>query len=177
MQAPAALVSLFRLTRCEYFADFFITPPITLALAGVSLMHNFGWVWVLEFVLGLLFWTFYEYATHRWLLHGFPFWQDVHKLHHDNQRDYVAMPPWATLTLYMSMWLIFGFRASSFAVGFSCGYVIYAALHTAFHYRTTRPGDWLFNLHRRHSLHHIFEQSNFGVSVSWWDKLFGTERA
>ena len=169
------LVRLFLLKRWEYLLDFYVTPPLTLALAYASLRQGFGFSWLLLLVAGFVSWTFYEYALHRWLLHRTYFWTKVHDLHHDDPRAYVAVPPWMTFSLYAILWLTFGLRSSAFAVGFSVGYIAYAALHTLYHFRTTRPGDWLFARHRRHALHHLHEDKNFGVTVDWWDRLLGTE--
>lgn len=171
------IVALFRLTRREYFADFFITPPLTLVFAVYSIRHGFGVLWIPELLAGWIFWTFYEYAVHRWALHGLPLFSDVHALHHRNQKDYIALPPSVTLVAYASAWLIFGMRSSAFMVGFSLGYIVYSILHTAFHYAPIAPGGWLARGDRRHHLHHRFDNVCFGVTTGLWDRLFGTEKA
>lgn len=169
------LERFFRLTKHEYFADFFITPPLTFMLACFSIYYNFGVFWIPLFLSGWFVWTFYEYATHRWLLHKVSYWEDVHQLHHDNQKDYIAMPPWATLIGYCFFLFVFGIHSSAFAIGFSFGYICYSALHTIFHYKRIQHGKPLYGLNFRHVLHHKFEDFNFGVTVSWWDKLLNTE--
>src|SRR5882762_1622101 len=114
-----AWLNLFRRTRREYFADFFITPPITLALLVVSLLHSFSVLWPLQFLAGMVAWTFYEYASHRWVLHGLPFFREAHDLHHAHQRDYIAVHPLVTIALYAVLWMIFGVGSSAVTVGFS----------------------------------------------------------
>jgi sterol desaturase/sphingolipid hydroxylase (fatty acid hydroxylase superfamily) len=168
----------FRLSRREYYLDFFITPPLTLALAFHSLRGaGASPVWLCEFACGLLAWTLYEYALHRFVLHGMPFGRDVHALHHKNQLDYIAQPPWATLAVYALSWAIFGPSSSAFMVGMSAGYCAYAAAHTLFHYARFTPGSWLWRLDQRHARHHARGDVCYGVTVDWWDRAFGTEAA
>lgn len=170
-------INLFRLTRREYYLDFFITPPLTAVLAWHSIrVSGFGFVWATEFVAGLVAWTFYEYALHRFVLHGMPVGRDIHALHHRNQLDYIAQPPWATLAAYVISWAVFGPSASALMVGFSVGYCAYAAAHTLFHYARLRPGSLLWRLDQRHARHHREGEVCYGVTVDWWDRLFRTEQ-
>lgn len=173
---PARLLGWFRLTMPEYFADFLITPPITAVMLYLSARHGVTLDWLGEFVCGLLAWTIYEYATHRWLLHRTFFFRDLHALHHDDQRDYIALHPAATIATYATLWLTFGTHSTATASGFSVGYVIYSALHTAFHYARIGSRNPLFLLKRHHALHHAFDDVNFGVSTTLWDRVFGTKR-
>jgi sterol desaturase/sphingolipid hydroxylase (fatty acid hydroxylase superfamily) len=160
---------IFRLTEREYFADFFITPPITLVLAIVSFRGDFV-PWLMMLAAGVIGWTLYEYAIHRashhaWLL------REIHHLHHSNQREYVAVHPLVTLALYAIFWLTFGIQSTAFAIGFSVGYILYSVAHTLFHYtRIALP------LKRHHALHHKFGDVNFGVTTTAWDRLLGTYR-
>lgn len=160
----------FRLSKAEYFADFFITVPITLASIVLSLA-DFSALWVALFLAGLLTWTLYEYLIHRFVLHRLWPFRDVHNLHHHAQRDFIGTHPAITLTIYVVLWLSFGGGVSSAAmVGFSVGYVIYSTIHTLFHY-TAMSGT----LKRHHAIHHHFDNVNFGVSTRFWDKIFRTE--
>ena len=166
---------LMRLTRRESLADFFITPPLTLALAVVSLRTTFSAWWVPEFAAGLLAWTAYEYAVHRWVSHGMPVLRHLHWLHHRAQRDYIALHPAITIVLYALLWMTFGLRSSAAAIGFSTGYVAYAALHTAFHYTRIREHHPLYAARRRHVIHHRTGDRCYGVTTGVWDALLGTE--
>lgn len=171
------LTALFQLSRREYFADFFITPPLTLVLLVWSLTHSFNVMWPIAFSAGFVLWTLYEYLTHRWVLHRTWLFKAVHDLHHDNQRDYIALHPVVTLGGYVGFAIIFGINSSALMVGFSTGYVVYAALHTAFHYAKIGPGHVLFKLKRHHALHHTIHEANYGVTTTLWDRYFGTLRA
>jgi sterol desaturase/sphingolipid hydroxylase (fatty acid hydroxylase superfamily) len=168
------LTYFFKLTRREYFADFFITPPITLALAIFSVTASFSWLWPVTFVGGLLFWTLWEYATHRWISHRWWILREAHWLHHKRQKDYIAIHPAVTLGLYAVFWLLFGIQSSAFMIGFSCGYIAYATLHTMFHYAAIRGDSWLWTLKRHHALHHRFHDVNFGVVTTFWDRVLRT---
>jgi sterol desaturase/sphingolipid hydroxylase (fatty acid hydroxylase superfamily) len=169
------LLSLFRLSRRAYYADFLITPPLTLALLVLSALHVMSPLWLVQLAIGMAVWTLYEYVTHRWLLHRVWFFRDLHGLHHDDQKEYIAVHPIVTLALYAVFWLLFGFNYSAFAVGFSVGYVVYSCLHTAFHYANIVNGNPLLKLKRRHAIHHKFDNKNFGVTTGFWDRRFGTE--
>jgi sterol desaturase/sphingolipid hydroxylase (fatty acid hydroxylase superfamily) len=175
--ARARLLNFFRLSRRQYYADFFITPPITLALAIASLWSAASMWWPIWFVCGLVAWTLYEYVTHRWISHRVWFLRDAHYLHHEKQLDYIAVPPAMTLAFYAIFWGLFGFQSSSIMVGFSTGYIAYSAAHTAFHYARIRPGDFWFDAKRRHALHHSNDKENFGVTSPIWDFAFGTYRS
>lgn len=164
---------LFRLTKREYYADFFITPPITCALAFLSLRDGAA---VAAFIGGLVMWTLYEYALHRWLSHCVWPLTIVHEWHHSRQRDYIALHPAATISLYAALWLAFGVQSSAFMVGFSAGYLFYSIAHTAFHYANIRSGNPFFRLKRHHALHHKFHDVNYGVSTTIWDRVWGTYR-
>lgn len=175
MTTKARVLDLFRLSWGEYFADFLITPPLTVAFTVLSIRAEFSWAWVALFAVGFLAWTFYEYALHRWLLHKAWFLRDFHELHHSRQTDYIAVHPAVTLALYGFFWFAFGARSSAMMCGFSTGYVVYSVLHTAFHYCTIRVGSPLYASKRRHALHHRFDNANFGVTTALWDRLLKTE--
>lgn len=167
-------LDLFRRSKVGYYADFFITPPITVVLLGLSLYGSLDAWWVPKFLAGVVAWTFYEYAVHRFVSHRVPLFREAHWLHHDRQQDYIAVHPLVTLAQYALVAAIFGVGYSAFTVGFSTGYIVYAAMHTAFHYATIRKGDLLYGLRLRHVEHHRREV-NFGVTTCLWDRLLGTE--
>jgi sterol desaturase/sphingolipid hydroxylase (fatty acid hydroxylase superfamily) len=166
-------MNFLRRTRREYYADFFITPPITAALLGLSLYTSLDAWWAPKFLAGWLGWTLYEYAVHR-LAHVVGPLRRIHWLHHDRQKDYIAVHPLVTLAQYALVAAVLGVGSSAATVGFSTGYIVYSAMHTAFHYATIRKGHWLYGLRLRHVEHHRREV-NFGVSVCIWDRLLGTE--
>lgn len=169
------LVEFFRLTKRQYYADFFITPPLTLVSAVLSIMYGFTPHWFALCAAGILAWTLYEYLIHRFVTHKLWVFKVVHDIHHDHQREFIGTPPVMTLTIYAVLWWFLGIgNSSAFMVGFSAGYVWYSTLHTLFHYARIEHGSWLFGLKRHHALHHAFYNVNYGVSTSLWDRVFRT---
>jgi sterol desaturase/sphingolipid hydroxylase (fatty acid hydroxylase superfamily) len=178
MISNRVLVDLFRLSRREYFADFFITPPVTIVSLVLSILYGFTAWWPVLFAAGVLFWTLYEYLLHRFVLHRLWLFRAVHAAHHDQQKDYIGTHPALTIAIYAALWILLGVgNASAAMVGFSAGYVAYSALHTLFHYARIRPGSRLWRAKRRHALHHWLDDVNYGVSTALWDRAFGTYRA
>lgn len=165
---------LFRLTKAEYYADFFITPPITLALLIASIRQEISALWLAELAAGVIGWTIYEYALHRWVLHRVWLFRDMHEMHHAKQRDYIAIHPFLTLAIYGSLWAAFGFGSSAIMIGFTIGYIVYSVAHTAFHYAEIGKEHWLYSLKMRHAAHHRTDV-NFGVTTRLWDKIFNSE--
>ena len=161
---------LFRLTRAEYYADFLITPPLTLYVAARAYPRA-DWWWPLLAVVGFVAWTLYEYALHRFVMHRRPMVR-FHAMHHRDQLDYVAQHPAITLATYAVVWLTLGAATTPAALGFSVGYVWYAAAHTLIHYSDVAP---LRRLREHHAGHHAYGSRNFGVTTTTWDRLFGTE--
>lgn len=172
MSARSSFLKVFQLRRWEYYADFFITPPITAVLMVISL-RNASLLWPVWFGAGLLAWTLYEYLTHRFVSHELWIFREAHFLHHRRQTDYIALPPLATVALYALLWFTFGLNSSAFAVGFSVGYVAYSALHTLFHY-VRLEGTPLYVLRLNHAAHHRHGNICFGVTTSLWDHVFST---
>jgi len=139
------------------------------------------------FFAGMVFWTFFEYIAHRYLFH---FITDNPKLkkiayvlhgnHHDYPRDRerLFMPPVPSLilaaTLFGLHYLFFRDYTWAFFPGFMFGYLLYASMHYAIH-AFAPPFKFMKPLWRNHHLHHYKdEQLGFGVSNTFWDRVFGT---
>jgi 4-hydroxysphinganine ceramide fatty acyl 2-hydroxylase len=45
--------------------------------------------------------------------------------------------------------------------------------HSLHHYRL--PFAWFRHLQSEHRIHHAMPETNFGVTMRFWDKVFGTE--
>jgi sterol desaturase/sphingolipid hydroxylase (fatty acid hydroxylase superfamily) len=163
------------LSRAEYYADFFITPPLTALLLVYGVMHAATSWWPLQVLFGWALWTAYEYCLHRWVLHHAWVISDLHDIHHADEQAYIALHPICTLLAYAVTWAVFGAHASMIGVGFTIGYVWYAMLHTLFHHAHISVGHVLYRTWRRHVLHHRDERTCFGITTSLWDRLGGTE--
>ena len=75
--------------------------------------------------------------------------------------------------------VLFGWQvASGLTVGLLFGYLWYLVVHDTVHRRRVRRGSLLYELkihHARH--HHAKTPGNFGVTSSFWDRVFGTRIA
>ena len=139
------------------------------------------------FLLGLLAFTFAEYAVHRYLYHipattpgRAKFQYTMHGVHHEYPKDKtrLAMPP--IITVFVSSLLFFIFRLAfgSYAFGllggFTFGYATYLFVHYAIH-AYSPPKNFLKVWWTHHSQHHYRQDEvAFGVSSTLWDHIIGT---
>ncbi|HMQ27811.1 MAG TPA: sterol desaturase family protein [Acidimicrobiales bacterium] len=140
------------------------------------------------FAVGWLLWTLGEYVLHRFAmheLHGKGIMSREHLRHHvtaDWNLDYTNVLSWigvglvggllwAPLFWYLTGQVVVGLAV---AAGWAFGYGFYEYCHAQAHLRgpSGRYSHWL----RVHHFHHHFghPMSNHGVSVPWWDRVFGT---
>ncbi len=142
---------------------------------------------LLIFLGGVFFWTFFEYIVHRYIFH----WVSenpgakrviyiIHGNHHEFPRDIqrLFMPPVPSIIagsiIFMVMYIVMATSAFVFFPGFLLGYLLYGSVHYAIH-AWNPPFKWLKSLWRNHHLHHYkTDEKGFGVSTSFWDKVFGT---
>ncbi len=159
-----------------------------------------GWLWsalnagmpaerVGEYVLvGLVGWTFLEYALHRWIFHHQ--WRHAasqqitkswHLSHHaspdDRQLLHVGLE--SSLSLYLLCYLI-GYLctdlwiAGAIMSGLTLGYLWYESIHSMAHTATPRSRIGRV-LKRNHMIHHHAEPDRaFGVTSPLWDILLRT---
>ncbi|MDY0089966.1 MAG: sterol desaturase family protein [Flavobacteriaceae bacterium] len=142
---------------------------------------------ILLFICGMLYWTFFEYIAHRYLFHFVsenPKMKKVSYILHGNHHEYprdrerLFMPPVPSLilafTLFWVHYLIFWDYNWAFFPGFMLGYLLYASMHYAIH-AFEPPFKFMKPLWRNHQMHHYRnEQLGFGVSNTFWDRVFGT---
>ncbi len=165
-----------------------IAGMVFLALYKVGLS---GWQVLGWFLFGLFFWTFAEYMLHRYLFHWVTeakwsqrFHFIMHGSHHQYPRDKerLLMPPVPGLIMaailfgifYLIFWFV-GFPRLTFGFfpGFFTGYLLYSFVHRATH--VMRPPRRFKKLWMHHSLHHYrYPDKAFGVSNTFWDRVFGT---
>lgn len=141
---------------------------------------------ILLFIVGALFWSFFEYIMHRKLFHMIVetprarrFVYTMHGVHHEFPRDKerLFMPPVPSMiiatVLFSIFYLIMGWNALAFFPGFLFGYLMYGSMHYAIH--AFAPPKFLKALWRNHHLHHYkAEDKGFGVSSVLWDVIFKT---
>jgi sterol desaturase/sphingolipid hydroxylase (fatty acid hydroxylase superfamily) len=139
------------------------------------------------FALGLLVWSLFEYALHRFLFH----WDSdakavkwlvfaVHGNHHIAPNDPLRnlMPPLVSLPISAAVWAVcvalLGMAGTWAFLGFIVGYVGYDLIHYACHQWPMRGriGLALKRHHMRH--HHIDEHGNYAITAIFWDRVFGS---
>jgi len=137
---------------------------------------------------GTFFFTFAEYAVHRWVYHPgehasearVKFCDTVHGVHHDYPKDKsrLAMPPVLALLVATLLLVLFrtlmGHFAFAFLAGFMVGYAFYLLIHYCVHIFRA-PNNFMKALWVNHAIHHYSEDEVlFGVSSPLWDYVFGT---
>lgn len=170
-------------SKFTYFADFavYLTAVVVLSwllfsLASRSIREGL----VLAVLAGLAIWSVVEYAMHRFVFHGVEPFQRMHGEHHRRPHALIATPTalslamiaglfWLPATLLTGRW--FG---SASTLGLTAGYLVYGIVHHALHHWQAR-GAWMRKCKRRHAIHHRSPQVNFGVTMSWWDRVFKTK--
>jgi dihydroceramide fatty acyl 2-hydroxylase len=180
--------TLDRLTRVHPAVPpvIFVPAIVVLAVFGAG---DIGWTPdILAIAGGYVFWTLCEYWGHRLLFHFEPenglgarlHWM-IHGVHHDHPDDprRLVLPPSFSIPLATGFWALFvgvlGTELGSAAcAGFFAGYLAYDMIHFALHHTAPKHpiGRLLRELHMRH--HFEDDERGFGVSVPYWDIVFGT---
>lgn len=132
---------------------------------------------------GLLAWPLLEYLVHRYLLHG-P-WHALRKEHMLHHRD----PRWERLTAWYAhplagiatgavIWVFSSVAAAALLMaGVIAGYTCFRTVHRVVHFHAGTLAPRFFE--RRlavHELHHDHPDRYYGVTTSFWDRVFGTFR-
>ena len=135
-------------------------------------------------LLGFLSFGFLEYAVHRWVLHGPPsLARRGHRHHHAEPGALVATPFFVAAIASVAIWQLLclvcpAAVAALFVFGLYAGYNHFALFHHWIHHHRSglgRGSHWR-RLDRLHHVHHQRQGSNFGVSTTMWDVIFGTSR-
>jgi dihydroceramide fatty acyl 2-hydroxylase len=180
--------ALDRLTRVHPAVPALIFLPAVGVLAGLAVGAQAVSIVLVEGVSGYVFWTLTEYWAHRAVFHFEPtrgpgvrlHWM-IHGVHHDHPNDprRLVLPPVLSLPLaalfYGSFVAVLGTPVAWGAcAGFFAGYLIYDTVHFVLHHTHPRSGlgRRLRELHMRH--HFEDDERGFGVSVPYWDIVFGT---
>ena len=142
----------------------------------------------LLFFLGVIAWTFTEYAMHRFVFHfkatskaGQYIVYLFHGIHHEDPQDATRLvfPPAASIPLaalfYCAFVAVLGLdHARPFFAGFIAGYLAYDYVHFATHHFQPKTA-WGRNLKETHMKHHYLKKGGkWGVSSPFWDHVFRT---
>ena len=169
-----------RLGVAAYFCDIVLAGATILALA-FTISVDGCLPWLMAAAAGFGAWTFAEYWAHLILYHRVAFFARMHETHHVEPEALIGTPPGLTFALVVLLlsvptyWLAGPTICAGATFGAFAGYLLYTAAHHVSHFGKPEP-DGLFRglrvWHLRH--HHAGVEGNYGVSVPFWDYVFGT---
>ena len=121
------------------------------------------------FLVGIVAYSFVEYATHRWLLHG-PMIKS-HRIHHmdPNKRVHVNIR-----IMILACFMVWAVAGMALMLGMFTGWILSSLFHWRLHVgNLTAP--WVRKLKGYHYGHHRNPTTNYGVTNMLWDTLFHTK--
>ena len=144
---------------------------------------------ILSLSIGIVFWSFFEYVTHRWVYHiDFKnkkvkwLFETFHIHHHTVPTDYRVLNA-GLLMIYPLFFLFSGiFFLFTWDIGLTAWislgaisyYYFYENIHYFIHYKEYSKG-YLRNIQLFHLYHHYRNWTkNFGNTTTLWDKILGT---
>ncbi len=141
------------------------------------------------FVNGIIVWSLFEYVVHRWVYHT-PirsskirwFVDAFHEHHHRNLDDYEVLNAGFLLSypitiivlsvVFLSTWSLYA--TACFGLGMTLYYIFYEIVHYLIHYKCWSGGYMSF-IQKYHLFHHHENWNrNFGNTISFWDRIFGS---
>jgi sterol desaturase/sphingolipid hydroxylase (fatty acid hydroxylase superfamily) len=170
-------------SRTNYRLAYAMDLACPLVLGYLGIRQAPGWLGlVVAAGAGLVTFSFVEYAIHRWLFHApAGLMASMHQAHHDAPEDHAALPFFTSTGVAALAWwglapLVGSALASGFLCGLLTGYFCYGALHHLEHSvrLTSVPFRWLQRRWAVHAVHHRLVDANYGVTTSFWDRVFGT---
>jgi hypothetical protein len=161
----------------------FILTVFFLLSAGVVTKKYLPWLsQAILFFLGWITWTFLEYIAHRFWMHNKHSGQDKpkignHMYHHTHPTELKISDANRFIFLAIGLLVIItGIYVHNYFIifaGLYWGFLSYAFMHVILHKKWAKyffPG-----LLQNHILHHCkFSNKCFGVTVTFWDKIFAT---
>jgi sterol desaturase/sphingolipid hydroxylase (fatty acid hydroxylase superfamily) len=169
-------------SKTNYWATYVVDLSLmTFFLAWDAVRLGVGMAAIIVLFAGGVFaWTLSEYVFHRWLYHlGFAIARSGHEKHHEDPTAYLALPWFVTPLMFLPPQLLVagwygaaGF--STFLAGWFGGFVAYSFMHHSLHHYKLKYA-WFRHLQSEHRIHHALPETNFGVTMRFWDRVFGTE--
>jgi len=169
-------------------APFYAFTPLAILLLISSIYIGLTTTSILFYgILGILFWSFFEYCMHRFLFHWQPkhpylkkWLYTVHHGHHDYPNDNRIMLVHPLISL-VAFFLLFGViyalintTSLPLMMGFAISYMFYDWLHYASHNHNFK--NPFFQKMKKHHLQHHYtnNQKNFGFTSITWDVIWQT---
>jgi len=165
----------------SYWIGFF-TDPLAIAFLlvwDVAVLDSNVYLLSAAFMAGLLGWTLLEYCFHRWIYHqGRTLAHAGHAMHHEDPKMLIGMPWFLTTSVYLGQWYVFTYwfearYVSGFFAGVLAGFIFYYCFHHIHHHYNPKSA-WYRRLRTHHKIHHQVPGANFGVTMMFWDRVFGT---
>ncbi|KAG5562328.1 hypothetical protein RHGRI_005155 [Rhododendron griersonianum] len=154
---------------------------------SVRMGRNFPFIGLIV-CCGIFIWTLMEYTLHRFLFHikTKSYWGNtlhylLHGCHHKHPMDGLRLvfPPAATAVLCFPFWNLLKLVSTPSTTpalfgGGLLGYVMYDVTHYYLHHAQP-TSEVPRNLKKYHLNHHFrIQNRGFGITSSFWDKVFGT---
>ena len=167
-----------------YAVDFIFYGVLTASLAMTLVVFGLGkhpFQLAAIACTGAIAWTLFEYAIHRFVLHGLRPFSDWHAEHHRRPMALICAPTLVSAALIVAvvvvpalLW-IGALRAGALTLGVLAGYLAYSTMHHAAHHWRPSSG-WARACKRRHALHHQHagRGGHYGVTSGFWDRVFAT---
>ena len=178
-----------KLTRTPIWAPVSLYFILSAGLLYYAIAHNIiqPLLTVGLFFAGWFFFTFLEYAMHRFLFHMKIYTKTretlqyhFHGVHHEYPKDKsrLAMPIPVSIVLAVAFfglfWVLMNVYTYGFLPGVLTGYATYLFVHYIVH-AYPPPNNFFKALWVNHAIHHYKDDSVvFGVSSQFWDMVFGT---
>lgn len=169
-----------RMSKLIYFAEFFLFPPLISILLIATLRGHFQ-LWLVDYILGIVLWTLFEYLLHRFVFHHMPVLSALHERHHHRPLELIGTPAWVSvcavvICFAVPLYFLIGTEpAAAMTSGLMTGYLTYVFVHYATHHFQAQPDSYLYRARLRHAAHHYRGGNiNFGVTTAFWDHVFGT---
>lgn len=179
-----SLIARVSSSPINYWATLVTDALAAVAFGVLAAMQYSGSVLAVPLLViaGFFLWGLFEYALHRWILHGMltaP--RREHARHHGDPEAPVSTPVMVMPILAVILWgalaLVTSAGISAVLIfGVYAGYNYYAVVHHLQHHWPSaleRSRFFGYRLHV-HRIHHRDPGVDFGISSSLWDRVFGT---
>ena len=169
-------------SKWNYYLSLMTDFLTAVVFLGLSLYYSKDiWASIALFIVGVIFFTFLEYAVHAWLFHeNHPLrvFIEGHAHHHQNPFSYDAMPFFMSAVIAsIFAWLLHFIMPTADALaivgGMALGYFNYGIMHHIMHRREFSSKYWRY-MQEFHFVHHKKPKLNHGITTDIWDRIFGT---
>ncbi len=181
-RSPSWLLTQFAMGRKNYWFTFFADScnSIFFLIWAWRALSGHPWLVLSSLFFGFQLWGLTEYIFHRWVYHHEKgVFGEGHAFHHTQATLLIAMPWFITSSTVFATWYVIGVRLgfplyAGLLSGWLAGFVWYSWVHhTHHHYQF--DSVWFRRLKAYHRIHHHFPEYNYGVTMRFWDLVFGTK--